>query len=59
MFRKASKSVGTSTIVVSLDHFSATPSTSSSMKTPQNTEKNPDNPEPADEGDICMEYSSD
>jgi hypothetical protein len=29
------------------------------MKDPQNTEEDPDNPEPADEGDIQMEYSSD
>lgn len=59
MFRKAPKSVSTSTILVSLDPFSATSSTSSAMKTPQNTEKYPDDPEPADEGAIQMEYSSD
>jgi hypothetical protein len=29
------------------------------MKTPQNTEEDPDDPQPADEGDIQMEYSSD
>jgi len=29
------------------------------MKTPGNLEKRPDNPEPADEGDIQMEYSCD
>jgi hypothetical protein len=27
------------------------------MKTPKNTEEDPDDPEPADEGDIQMEYS--
>jgi hypothetical protein len=29
------------------------------MKTPENTEEDPDDPEPADEGYIQMEYSSD
>jgi hypothetical protein len=29
------------------------------MKTPENTEEGPDDPEPADGGDIQMEYSSD
>jgi hypothetical protein len=29
------------------------------MKTPKNTEKDPYDHEPADEGDIQMEYSSD
>jgi hypothetical protein len=29
------------------------------MKHPENTEENPDDSEPADEGDIQMEYSSD
>jgi hypothetical protein len=29
------------------------------MKTPENTEKNPDDPKPADEGDIQINYSSD
>jgi len=28
------------------------------MKTSENTEKDPDNTEPANEGDIHMEYSS-
>jgi len=28
------------------------------MKTPENTEENYDDPEPADEGDLQMEYSS-
>jgi hypothetical protein len=26
------------------------------MKTPENTEQDPDDPEPADEGDIQLEY---
>jgi hypothetical protein len=43
-------------IMVSPDSLSPTPSTSSSMKTPENTEEDS---EPADEGDIQMEYSSD
>jgi hypothetical protein len=29
------------------------------MKTPENTEEDPFDPEPADAGDIQMEYSSD
>jgi hypothetical protein len=29
------------------------------MKIPENTEEDPDEPEPADEGDIQMEYTSD
>jgi hypothetical protein len=29
------------------------------VKTPKNTAEDPDDPEPADEGDIQMEYSSD
>jgi hypothetical protein len=36
--------------------LSPTPSTSSAMKTPENTEEDHDNPEPADEGAIQMEY---
>jgi hypothetical protein len=58
MFKKASKSVCTSNVVISLDPLSPTPSTSSSMKTPKHTNKESGDPEPAD-GDIQMEYSSD
>jgi hypothetical protein len=29
------------------------------MKTPENTLEDPDDPEPVDEGDIQMEFSSD
>jgi hypothetical protein len=40
--------------VVSPEPLSAIPSTSSAMKTPGNKEEDPDDPEPADEGDIKM-----
>ena len=53
---KASKSVFTVTILVSPDHLSPTPSTSPAMKTPENTEDEPDDTKPA-HGDIQMEYS--
>jgi hypothetical protein len=42
--------------VVSPHPLSPTLSISSAMKTPENTEDDPD-PEPAHEGDIQMEYS--
>jgi hypothetical protein len=35
------------------------PSTSSALKTPENTEEHPNDSEPADERDIQMEYASD
>jgi len=38
--------------VVSPDTLSATPATSSAVKTPENTEENPDDPETADQGDV-------
>jgi hypothetical protein len=47
MFRQASKSVYTSNIV-SPDPFPPTPSTSSALKTPENTEEDPEDAEPAD-----------
>ena len=50
MFKQVSKSICTSTVVVSPEPLSPTPF-SSAMKTPQNTEEDPDDPEPAD-GDI-------
>ena len=59
MFKKASKHVCTSTIVVCPDPLSPTPSKSSMMKTPENTEEDPDDPEPAAEGDVQMKYTSD
>ena len=55
----ASKSVCTSTVVVSHDLLSPTPSTSSAVKSPENTEEYSDDPEPATADDIQMEYSSD
>jgi hypothetical protein len=55
MFQKTSKSVCTSTVVVSSDPSSPNPSNSLPMKTRENTD---DDPEPADGGDIQMEYSS-
>jgi hypothetical protein len=51
MFKNASKPVCKSTAVVSPDPLFPTPSTSSAIKTPENTEQDPDNPEPADKGD--------
>jgi hypothetical protein len=59
MLEKSTKSVCTSTIVVPPGPLPPTPSTSSVVKTPDNTEKDCDDPEPADEGDIQMEYTSD
>ena len=58
MIRKASSSVWKSTVVVAPDPLPLTPSASSSMKNPENTEEDYDDPEPADEGDLQMEYSS-
>jgi hypothetical protein len=54
MFKNASKTVCTSTAVAP-----PTPSAASSMKTPGNTEDDPNAHKPATEGDIHMEYSSD
>jgi len=45
-----------STVVLS-DPLSPIPSPSSAMKTPENTEEDPDDSEPADEGDTQMEFS--
>ena len=42
----------TSTVVMSTEPLSPPLSTSSAMKTPESTEDNPDDPEPADEGNI-------
>ena len=57
--KKAFKSACVSNIVVSSHTFSPTLSTSSAMKNPWNTRKDTDDPEPADEGDIKAEHSSD
>ena len=40
------------------DHLFPIPSIFSSVETPENVEQDPDDPVPADEGDIQMEYSS-
>ena len=50
--KKASKSVCISTIVVYPDFLYPSPSPSWVVKTPENTEENPNDPEPADERDI-------
>jgi len=42
--------------VISPNPFSPTASTSSGMRTPENTEEDPDDCEPADEGNIQMEF---
>jgi hypothetical protein len=55
IFVKISKSVCTSIVVVSPDPLSLTPSSSSAMKTPENTEEDPHNPLLTDEGDTQME----
>lgn len=59
MFKKAFRSISTSTIVVSSDPLSLTPLTSSAVKTFENTEEDPDEPEPPDEWDTQTEYSFD
>jgi hypothetical protein len=56
MFKKASKNVCTPAIVFSPDPLCPT---CSAMKTPYSTEEDPDDPEPIDEEDIQVEYSSD
>jgi hypothetical protein len=43
----------------SFKNVSPTPSNSSAMRTPENTGWDPDDSDPADEGDIQMEYFSD
>jgi len=63
MFKKASESVRTSTIVVSPDSMSPAPSPSSAMKMPEYTEEEEeeeaDDPESACEWDIQVEYCYD
>ena len=59
MLKNLSRSVCTSNVVIYPDPLSATPWTSSTVKTPKNKEEDPNDPEPADEGDIQMECSSD
>jgi hypothetical protein len=58
VFKKAFKSVCLLAVMVSPDPLFPTPSTSSATKTPENTEEDPDDPEPAD-GNNQVEYFSD
>jgi hypothetical protein len=58
MFKNASKNVCTPVIVLSPDPLCPTPSSSSAMKTPYNTEGDPDDSELIDEEDIHVKYSS-
>jgi len=51
--------VYTPPIVASAVPLPPTRSNSSATKTPEMTEENPDDPKPADEGDIQIDYSSD
>ena len=53
--KNASKGVCTSTFVISPDPLSSIPPTSSAIKTAEDVEEDPNNPE----GDSDMEYSSD
>ena len=57
-FKKTSKIVQTSSTVVCPDLLAPTPSTSSAMRTPENTEQDRDDLKPSD-GYIRIEYSSD
>ena len=50
IFKKNSKNVSTSTVVVSPDPLCPTP-TSSAIKPPANTAEEPDDPEPTAKGD--------
>ena len=59
MFKKASVNVCTWTAVVSSDPPSPTTSTCSARKTPENTEEEPDDPQPADDVGIQINYTSD
>jgi hypothetical protein len=45
-------------VVVFSDTLSPTPSTSSAIRAPTYREEDSDDPEPADKGDIQIEYSS-
>jgi hypothetical protein len=58
MFKKAYKGVCKSTIVVPSDTLSFA-TTILAIKTPEHMEENRNNPEPADEEDTQIEYSSD
>jgi hypothetical protein len=54
-FKKSPRNVCTSTVVESSNSLSTIPSSFSGVKTPENTEQDPDVPD----GDIQTEYSSD
>jgi hypothetical protein len=56
MYKNASRSVCTSIVMVFLHPFSPTLLTSSAVRTPENTDEGSVDAEPADEGDIQMEY---
>jgi hypothetical protein len=57
LFKKATKRI--CIVVVPPDSLFPAPSTSSLVKTPENTEEDSDDPEQAAEGAFPMEYSSD
>jgi hypothetical protein len=59
IFKNASMNVCISTVGVFSDPLCPSPSSSSSVKIPANTEEGPDDPEPVDEADIQMKHSSD
>jgi hypothetical protein len=59
IFKDASKSVSTSTIVASPDPLSPNQSTCLALKTPENTKEDPGDPQAAGEEHIQMYYSSD
>jgi hypothetical protein len=59
MFKKVSKRIYRSTVVVSPDPLSPTIPTYSAMNISENTEEHADDLEPAHEGDTQMEYSFD
>jgi len=58
MLRKVFKSVCIPITVESPDPLSLIPSTSTAVRITENSDKDPDDLEPADEGDIQMEYRS-
>jgi hypothetical protein len=51
VFKKTSRSVCMSAVVISPDSLCYTPLTSSAVKTPDNIKQDPDDPESADKGD--------
>jgi hypothetical protein len=59
MFKKASEYLYINCCHISWYASYPTATNSPAMKTPENTEGDPDYPEQAREGDIQMEYSSD